>query len=69
MKARFKAGQNVTGRILDNDLAAKRISMTLKKSLISSKLPALTTLQVLALVCQWFMQSRVCLLAGSTEQR
>ena len=46
LKARYRAGQKVTGRILDNDLAAKRITMTLKKSLISSKLPALTTLQV-----------------------
>ena len=44
--SKYKEGQEVTGRILEVDVAKKRVSMTLKKLLCSDKLPAITTFQV-----------------------
>ena len=47
--SKYKAGQEVTGRIMDVDVSKKRVSMTLKKLLCSDKLPLITTFQVRAL--------------------
>lgn len=44
--SKYKEGQEVTGRILEVDVAKKRVSMTLKKLLCSDKLPVITTFQV-----------------------
>lgn len=46
-KSKLKVGQEVRGRVLERDAAAKKTVMTLKKALIGSKLPALTHLEVL----------------------
>lgn len=48
--SKYKEGQEVTGRILEVDVARKRVSMTLKKLLCSDKLPVITTFQVSAQV-------------------
>lgn len=44
--SKYKEGQEVTGRILEVDVAQKRISMSLKKLLCSDKLPTITSFQV-----------------------
>ena len=44
--SKYKEGQEVTGRILEVDIAKKRVSMTLKKLLCGDKLPVITTFQV-----------------------
>ena len=45
-RSKFKVGQEVRGRVLERNAAAKRILMTLKKALIGSKLPAIAHLEV-----------------------
>ena len=45
-RAKYKVGQEVRGRVLERDVASKRIVMTLKKALIGSKLPAIVHLEV-----------------------
>ena len=44
--SKYKEGQEVTGRVLEVDVAKKRVSMTLKKLLCSDKLPLITAFQV-----------------------
>jgi rRNA biogenesis protein RRP5 len=39
----LQVGQSVTGRVLNVDVAAKKLSMTLKPALLGSKLPPLTS--------------------------
>lgn len=45
-KSKLKVGQTVRGRVLERDAGAKKIIMTLKKSLVGSKLPAIAHLEV-----------------------
>lgn len=45
-KKKFKVGQEVMGRVLECDVSARRIQLTLKKSLVASKLPVLTSVKV-----------------------
>ena len=45
-KARHKVGSVVSGRVLTTDPGRKRASLTLKKSLVTSKLKPLTSWEV-----------------------
>ncbi len=45
-RSRFKVGQAVSGRVLHADAAARRITLTLKKALVSAKLPPFTSWEV-----------------------
>ena len=49
--SKYKEGQEVTGRILEVDVAKKLVSMTLKKLLCSDKLPLITAFQVTMSLC------------------
>jgi rRNA biogenesis protein RRP5 len=44
-KGKFKEGQKVTGRVLSVDPVEKKVQVTLKKSLLGSKLPVLSDLR------------------------
>lgn len=43
---RFKEGQKVAGRVVGVDAPARRLTLTLKPSLLGSKLPLITCMQV-----------------------
>lgn len=43
---KFKAGQRVAGKVLSIDPTAKRVTLTLKPSVVGSKLAPITSLQV-----------------------
>ena len=45
-KAKWKVGQEVAARVLEADAATKRTTATLKKTLVTSKLPLIVHLQV-----------------------
>jgi hypothetical protein len=45
-KAKWKVGQEVAARVLESDAATKRTTATLKKALVTSKLPLIVHLQV-----------------------
>ena len=45
-RAKFKEGQNVRGRVLEVDPAARRITLSLKKLLAGEKLPPFASWQV-----------------------
>lgn len=45
-RTKFKEGQKVTGRVLEVDPAARRITLSLKKLLVGEKLPPFASWQV-----------------------
>lgn len=45
-RAKFKEGQKVSGRVLEVDVAARKITLSLKKLLIGEKLPPFASWQV-----------------------
>jgi hypothetical protein len=45
-KAKWQVGQEVAARVLEADAATKRTTATLKKALVTSKLPLIVHLQV-----------------------
>ena len=57
-RARFRVGQPVAGRVLQVDAAARRITLTLKKTLAGAKLPPFTSWEV----CPKFLLSTCVLL-------
>lgn len=45
-KAKYKEGQKVSGRVLEVDVAARKITLSLKKLLVGEKLPPFASWQV-----------------------
>lgn len=45
-RAKYKEGQKVSGRVLEVDVAARKITLSLKKLLVGEKLPPFASWQV-----------------------
>jgi ribosomal protein S1 len=46
-KAKYKEGQKVSGRVLEVDVAVRKITLSLKKLLVGEKLPPFASWQVI----------------------